>query len=118
MGHYTKKDLGKNMRQDSRVLPALSITLLFAFFNMVIYILLALKAGFPIYAMTIILNGFVLPTIFLFLELSGYREILWKLWKSFPALVHIGLCIISFFWILFLAPKALLPAIRKDYDKS
>ena len=98
------------------VWPALSFTLLFVFINLCLYILLALESNFPIYV-TIIISNLFLATAALFLELSGLREKLWSVWRSWPTAIHKIICGICVFWIGLLSFKALIPAIKKDYEK-
>lgn len=100
-----------------KVWPALSFTLLYVFINLSLYIFLALKPSFPIYIAMIVLN-ILWVAIALFLELSGARKKLWKTWKSLPIIVHKIICGICGFWIGFLSLKALIPAIKKDYEKN
>lgn len=100
-----------------KVWPALSFALLFTFVNLSLYIFLAFKSGFPIYFIMII-SSLTLPTFAIFLELSGIREKLWNIWKSWPVVVHKIICGICAFWIGFLSFKALIPAIKKNYEKN
>lgn len=96
----------------------MSLISLFAFLNMAIYILLSFRSSFPLYFTIFVVTVFVLPAIYLFLELTGYREKSWKFWQSLPILGHMSLCALCLLWIGYLLPKALLPAIRKEYEKN
>lgn len=97
--------------------PALSIASLFACYHLFLYILLALEPGFQIYA-AIVISNFVLIFTSLFLEFSGLREKIWKQWKAWPVVAHKIICGVCAFWIGALSLKALLPAIKKDYEKN
>lgn len=93
-----------------------SCTLLFAFLNITTYVVLAQVESFHLYVVMFISNCFVLPSLFLFLELSGYRKTIWSFWKSMPLFTHRGVCLFCFFWIV-IALNGLIPVIRKDYEK-
>ena len=97
--------------------PALSFTLLFVFFNLFMYIYLALDPNFSIYIVIIITN-LILAAVFLFFELTGIREGLWKFWISLPKLIHKIISAICLFWIISLVLKAFIPALKKDYEKN
>jgi len=97
--------------------PALSITLLFAFLNLSFTILLILKINFFIYC-TIIISNLALTTVYLFLELSGFRKILWSKWNSLPTIIHKFICLICAFWLAFLICKALIPTMKKAYEEN
>jgi len=102
----------------SKIWPAFSIITMLAFYNLSLFIFLAFKSSFIVYAVMIISNFIILPSVFLFLELSGYREKLWNKWKKFPLKIHKFICAICVLWIGVLSLKALIPALKKSYEKN
>jgi len=105
-------------RTNKKIWAAASMTGLFAFLTLAGYILLASKLSFFIYVLVIVVVVLVLPTILVFLDLSGYRETIWEFWQSLSLSVHKGILLISLFWVCFLVVKALLPTIRKEYERN
>lgn len=95
----------------------MSFISLIAFYNMTGYILLASKLSSPSYSIIIVMNVLVITPIIIFLDFAGYKDKIWKFWQSLPILGHKILCVICLFWIFF-SLKALLPAIKKDYEKN
>lgn len=62
-----------------------------------------------------------MPSVFLFFQLSDYGKLVWKFWVSFPDIVHKSICMISLIWIFWsvvLSKKAILLALKKDYEKN
>ena len=99
--------------------PAGSCASIFAFANLSVYIGLAqIELNFPSYSIMMVLNVVILPSLFLFLELSGHRENLWNFWKSMPSFIHKAICFLCAFWISFISLKSLIPAIKKDYERN
>jgi len=99
--------------------PTGSCVSVFAFFNLSTYVGLAqIELNFPTYAVMIIANVVIIPSVLLFLDRSGYGEDLWSFWKSIPLFIHKGICFLCLFWISFISLKGLIPAIKKDYERN
>ena len=106
-------------KKKNAVWPAGSCVSVFAFVNLSAYIGLAqIELNFSTYTIMLIFNTFVIPSLLLFLDRSGYGEDLWNFWKSIPLRVHKGICFLCLFWIGYISFKGLVPAIKKDYERN
>jgi hypothetical protein len=97
-------------------LPALSVILCWALISICITIFFRIKVDFVIYAVTFVSNAIVLPGIYLFLELTGKKEVVFDWWNNIPNFAHIGIIIVSVFWTLVLFRDILLGELKKEYD--
>jgi hypothetical protein len=100
--------------ENKYIWPAGSISLIYAFFNIIFFIFLTLKFDFISYSVLVITNIF-LTVVLCFLELSGCGKSIWKLWVSIPSIFHKLICLVCLGWISYIVPKALMPAIKEDY---
>lgn len=97
----------------------MSLTFLYGFINLSVYICLTSKiSDFNLFSIIIVLQTFLIPMFILFIELMGYREKIWKFWKSVPILVHQLITALCIFWSGYLGVKAILPIIKEQYVKN
>lgn len=97
---------------------ALSFALLMGLSSLILIIILGLRINFSIYIIAFIFNCFFLPGIIIFLDRTGNKEKIWELWESFPILFHKLICAICLLWGGIIFYKALIPLLRKDYEKN
>jgi len=98
---------------------ALSLTFLYGFINLSVFICLASKiSDFYLFSNIIVFQVLLIPMSILFIELMGYREKIWKFWKSVPILVHQLITAFCIFWGGYLCLKAFLPIIKEQYVKN
>lgn len=67
----------------------------------------------------VIVKGGILFSMFcLFAELSGLRDKSWRMWLSFPKIIHIGICIITTMAYFKFIQKPLDVYIEGNNDKK
>ena len=101
----------------TKILPALSAIMLYALLNLVLFIFITSKVDIQSYGIAIIVTMFM-PVVFKFIELIGYKDQLWRLWKLLPTKMHAGICIIAASGLCYLLAKPFCKTIRIDYEKN
>ena len=104
---------------EKKLYGALSFYTTYAMLTFLIVVLVKLKSiTFPYFVFFVIFNfvlAFIVMPIF---DVTGINKKLWKFWNNLMSLNHHKyLTLISILGISFIAWKALIPVLKKEYDK-